>query len=233
MLTRRRFLALSTASAVAGLTGCRAAHLEWLEASTPPTVAASEVAASEAELRHAARLLNRFAYGATPAEVARVAALGADAFLGEQLAPDAISDWKAEWLTRRIESLRLDAPGVFDFTNAELIADLRRAAILRAVYSRRALYETMVEFWNDFFNIYAGKGDGGRLLVMHDRDAIRPHALGKFADLLRATATSPAMLVYLDGRANARGNPNENYARELLELHTLGADGVGGGDADA
>lgn len=221
MLPRRRFLALSAAAAVAGLTGCRAAHLQWLEASTPPP----PVAASEAELRHAARLLNRFAYGATPAEVARVAAIGADAFLEEQLAPDAIADWKADRLTRRIESLRLDAPGVFDFTNAELIADLRRAAILRAVYSRRALYETMVEFWSDFFNVYAGKGDCGRLLVIHDRDAIRPHALGKFADLLRATATSPAMLVYLDGRANTRGNPNENYARELLELHTLGVDG--------
>ncbi|MCS7080730.1 MAG: DUF1800 domain-containing protein [Chloracidobacterium sp.] len=220
MLTRRRFLALSTVSTVAGLTGCRASHLRWLEPSPPPPAAASE-----AELRHAARLLNRFAYGATPAEVARVAAMGADTFLEEQLAPDTIPDWKAAWLVRRIEALQLDAPGVFDFTNAELIAELRRAAILRAVYSRRALYETMVEFWNDFFSIYAEKGDGGRLLLIHDRTAVRPYALGKFADLLRATATSPAMLVYLDGRANTRGNPNENYARELLELHTLGVDG--------
>jgi uncharacterized protein (DUF1800 family) len=97
--------------------------------------------------------------------------------------------------------------------------------LLRAIYSERQLLEIMVEFWSDHFNIFAAKGDCAWLKVIDDREVIRPHALGKFRDLLRASATSAAMLVYLDGSANVRGNPNENYARELLELHTLGING--------
>ncbi len=88
----------------------------------------------------------------------------------------------------------------------------------------------MVEFWTDHLNIDLNKGDCIYLKPSDDRDVIRRHALGKFRDLIRASATSPAMLVYLDGKSNKvrRGSkdvPNENYARELLELHTLGVDG--------
>jgi uncharacterized protein (DUF1800 family) len=87
----------------------------------------------------------------------------------------------------------------------------------------------MVQFWSDHFNIDPSKGDCKWLKVVDDREVIRQHALGKFADLLRASALSPAMLWYLDGRVNRRANPadrpNENYARELLELHTLGVHG--------
>jgi len=87
----------------------------------------------------------------------------------------------------------------------------------------------MVEFWSNHFNIDPSKGECKWLKVADDRDVIRRHALGKFPELLRASALSPAMLWYLDGRANRRSNssdmPNENYARELLELHTLGVHG--------
>ena len=103
---------------------------------------------------------------------------------------------------------------------------MRQATLLRAIASERQLLEKMVEFWSDHFNIYSGKGDCAWLKVADDRDVIRKHALGNFRDLLAASASSPAMLVYLDGRANVAGKPNENYAREILELHTLG---VGGG----
>ncbi len=144
-----------------------------------------------------------------------------------------------------------------------LTGELQMARILRAVYSERQLQEVMVDFWTNHFNVFANKGADRWLLTAYDRDTIRPHTLGKFHDLLRATAESPAMLFYLDNfqsvspnaqtqqRPNAgrrllpdliRGNNaqqprpqpqpqqqrrgiNENYARELMELHTLGVDG--------
>jgi uncharacterized protein (DUF1800 family) len=123
-----------------------------------------------------------------------------------------------------------------------IIAELQASRILRAVYSERQLQEVMVDFWSNHFNIFAGKGADRWLLPAYDRDAIRPHALSKFSTLLQATAQSPAMLFYLDNfqsvspNANNRGplmqrpqqqrrGINENYARELMELHTLGVDG--------
>jgi uncharacterized protein (DUF1800 family) len=120
-----------------------------------------------------------------------------------------------------------------------VILELQQARLLRALYSQRQLYEVMVDFWSNHFNIFAGKGADRWLSTAYDRDTIRPHALGRFHDLLRATAQSPAMLFYLDNwlsaspdAALARMTPNnrrrglnENYARELMELHTLGVDG--------
>src|SRR5215216_1194093 len=121
-----------------------------------------------------------------------------------------------------------------------IIADLHASRILRAVYSERQLQEVMVDFWTNHFNIFAGKGADRWLLPAYDRDTMRPFAMSKFSTLLEATAKSPAMLFYLDnfqsvspntGRANPlrpqqqRRGINENYARELMELHTLGVDG--------
>jgi uncharacterized protein (DUF1800 family) len=152
-----------------------------------------------------------------------------------------------------------------------ITGELQASRILRAVYSERQLQEVMVDFWTNHFNVFAGKGADRWLLVSYDRDTIRPNAMGKFSDLLLATAQSPAMLFYLDNfqsvSPNAQlggGNParrgpaqllmgdrgnnrpqvrmtnnpeqqrpqqqarrgiNENYARELMELHTLGVDG--------
>ena len=121
-----------------------------------------------------------------------------------------------------------------------IIAELQASRILRAVYSERQLQEVMVDFWTNHFNIFANKGADRWLLPSYDRDTIRPFAMSKFSTLLEATAKSPAMLFYLDnfqsvspdaGRANPlrqqrqRRGINENYARELMELHTLGVDG--------
>ena len=131
-----------------------------------------------------------------------------------------------------------------------IMAELHASRILRAVYSERQLQEVMVDFWTNHFNVFAGKGADRWLLPSYDRDAIRPNALSKFSTLLQATAQSPAMLFYLDNfqsvspNANAnrgrgllqqlraeqrpqqqRRGINENYARELMELHTLGVDG--------
>ena len=114
----------------------------------------------------------------------------------------------------------------------EIAAQLAQAKLLRAVASRRQLQEVAADFWFNHFNVFAGKGAVAALLPEYDR-AIREKALGSFPELLLATARSPAMLVYLDNWRSSAPRPgaklrrglNENYARELLELHTLGVDG--------
>lgn len=125
-------------------------------------------------------------------------------------------------------------------TPQQLVAELQASRILRAVYSERQLQEVMVDFWANHFNVFAAKGADRWLLISYDRDTIRPNTLGKFKDLLVATAQSPAMLFYLDNFQSVSPNAqqrrrqqqqrqrrgiNENYARELMELHTLGVDG--------
>ena len=99
------------------------------------------------------------------------------------------------------------------------------AAQYRQMFSQRQLYEVMVEFWSDHFNIHLVNGLGPTLKPEDDRQVIRAHALGNFRDLLHASAKSPSMLFYLDNFFNLASAPNENYARELMELHTLGVDG--------
>ncbi len=106
-----------------------------------------------------------------------------------------------------------------------MVGELRSATLLRRVLSRRQVFERVVEFWTDHFNISVDKGDCWYLKPIDDRQVVRRHAFGNLHDLLQASAHSPAMLVYLDNQANHRSAPNENYARELLELHTLGVDG--------
>ena len=124
-----------------------------------------------------------------------------------------------------------------------IIAELQASRILRAVYSERQLQEVMVDFWTNHFNVFANKGADRWLLTSYDRDTIRPNAMAKFSQLLEATAKSPAMLFYLDNfqsvspdadagrrgilrpQQQQRRGINENYARELMELHTLGVDG--------
>ncbi len=98
----------------------------------------------------------------------------------------------------------------------------RDAVMLQAVYGANPLYERMVWFWLNHFSVDAGKGHGRWLAADYAQQVIRPHALGHFRDLVLATLQSPAMLEFLDNAQNARGRINENYARELMELHTLG-----------
>jgi uncharacterized protein (DUF1800 family) len=137
-----------------------------------------------------------------------------------------------------------------------VLGELAEAKLLRAIYSNRQLAEVMTDFWFNHFNVFIGKGPDRYMVSAYERDVIRPHALGKFKDILEATAKSPAMLFYLDNwqsvgpnsdlalygpqrfagrrgrfprpRPQAKNRPsglNENYAREIMELHTLGVDG--------
>ena len=174
--------------------------------------------------------LNRLTFGPGPGDHARVSAMGVGAFIEEQLAPEKIDDPLCDRVTARFSDMWNEPLGEqYDADPEALPPVLRRVTLLRAVYSERQLFEVMCEFWSDHFNIDPGKGDCRWTKPTDDADVIRKHALGNFRELLRASALSPAMLWYLDGRANVKRKPdekpNENYARELMELHTLGVHG--------
>jgi uncharacterized protein (DUF1800 family) len=106
-----------------------------------------------------------------------------------------------------------------------LAYEAARRDLLRAVYSPAQLQEQMVWFWLNHFSVFQNKAELRWLVGDYEEHAIRPHALGHFRDLVLATLEHPAMLQYLDNRQNKIGRSNENYARELLELHTLGVNG--------
>jgi len=177
----------------------------------------------------ATHIINRITFGPRPGDYQRVTAMGIDMFIEQQLNPEKISDSSCDRKVASIESLAEPAAELYEYNSEELLTDMTRYKLLRGIYSKRQLYEVMVDFWTDHFNIVSGKGDCRWLKAADDRDVIRRHALGRFRDLVRASAVSPAMLIYLDGHDNkvigTNDRPNENYARELLELHTLGVHG--------
>ena len=192
-------------------------------------------APDRSEIGIVSHCLNRLTFGGVPGDYDRVSALhsepekAVDVFIEQQLTPESIDDGLAERATRQFEYLQ-HAPGdLYNFTIDGLLDEMLSYTVIRATRSKRQLHEVMVHFWTDHFNIDSSKGDCRWLTAAHDRDVIRKHAMGSFPEMLRATATSPAMLWYLDGRVNRKAKdedkPNENYARELLELHTLGVDG--------
>jgi uncharacterized protein (DUF1800 family) len=177
--------------------------------------------------------LNRLTFGPRVQERARFMEIGLQAFIEEQLAYDSINDFDCDLLLSPFKTLKMDANELEGISNQlfenydreKVPSELRQATLLRQLYSKRQLYEVMVEFWSDHFNIFIEKGNGFYLKTVDDREVIRKHALGSFRDLVWASAHSPAMMIYLDNQANEKSRPNENYARELMELHTLGVDG--------
>jgi uncharacterized protein (DUF1800 family) len=244
--------------------------------------------------------LNRLAYGPRPGDVPRVAADGVMRWIDRQLSPDGIDDHRLVTRARQFQILEYDRGDLAAmYTEAQrerrerklaagadtmadpaaspiaqrgrrLAGEFADLAVVRAALSERQLYEVMVDFWTNHFNVYVAKGADRFLTPDYIEHTIRPRTMGKFEDLLIATARSPAMLFYLDNwesvapgsvpptalRVRARPlfgrrpglfdpmrNParqdslrrraleripkgiNENYARELLELHTLGVDG--------
>ncbi len=226
--TRREFLGLAGGIVAAMQAGCdRVAQLA-LEPKPPLDFGPWAVPAGDAR-DSVTRVLNRLTYGHRPGDYARVSAMGIATYIEEQLAPESIDDSPCDALVRRIEAIHVPLGELFEYKKDYLHQELVRAKMVRSVYSRRQLFEVMVEFWTDHFNIDSSKGDCAWLKAADDREVIRRHALGSFPAMLKASATSPAMLWYLDGRVNRRmsrgDRPNENYARELMELHTLGVDG--------
>ncbi|MEE8154551.1 MAG: DUF1800 domain-containing protein [Phycisphaerales bacterium] len=227
--TRRRFVHLMGATgAAAALSGCESAT-DALAAllSAEPDADFRPPTAAEVDLN--SHLINRLTYGPRPGDYQRVKSMGAAAFIQEQLEPESIGDRSCNRKVAHIDSLYEPTGELYEFNERRLLADLTAHKMLRAVYSRRQLHEVMVDFWTDHFNIVSGKGDCKWLKAADDRDVIRRHALGNFRELVKASALSPAMLIYLDGHDNKvvhpGDKPNENYARELMELHTLGVHG--------
>ena len=108
------------------------------------------------------------------------------------------------------------------------VAEVECMTLVRQIYSQRQLFEVMVDFWHDHFSVFGWDYDGGPMFVAMDRDAIRPYALGNFRTMLQAVGESASMMYMLDLYASQSGHPNENYARELMELHTLGAENYAG-----
>ncbi|RMG97965.1 MAG: DUF1800 domain-containing protein [Chloroflexi bacterium] len=224
--SRREFLKLGSLAAVATTaTGCSTIGRQIAANDLPETLAVPTAVSTTvaAQTSVAWRLLNRAAYGPRPGDLDRVTKMGAEGWLEEQLHPEQIEDTAVDLMIRGLTLYHMDASQLIEQEPADGARELIGATIVRALYSNRQLYETMVEFWSDHFNIYLRKVKTMPLLkILDDRDVIRPYALGKFGDLLRASVHSPAMLVYLDNVRNNKSHPNENYARELMELHTLG-----------
>ncbi|MEP6753933.1 MAG: DUF1800 domain-containing protein [Chthonomonadales bacterium] len=225
-LRRREALQLgAVAGAGVALTGCSAIARRFVH--TQPI---DSVRLPAGDVSKETRLINRVSYGPIPGEVARIRKIGAENYLTEQLHP---KDNEPDILSTRLaslEALQINASELGDQPEEEITRQLQMATLLYAVYSPHQLRERMVEFWTNHFNIYSRKGE-----IAYDQptdllQVLRTNALGKFPDLLRTSAHSPAMLQYLDNQVNRKkdtkgAGANENYARELLELHTLGVHG--------
>jgi uncharacterized protein (DUF1800 family) len=159
----------------------------------------------------AVQLLNRITFGATPELIKELRSLGAEAFIQQQLQPNLIND----------SAFEAYLAGVLEPETNDMIK-LQHTQIARANYSKRQLLEVMTWFWENHFNTDRSKT--GNDFELAENNAFRAHALGRFRDLLDASAKSPAMLLFLDNHQSQKLAPNENYARELMELHTLGVD---------
>jgi uncharacterized protein (DUF1800 family) len=197
-------------------------------------------------------VLNRVTWGVNDATVRRAGEAGIARYLESQLRPAAaplppaaqaqlaaltISQRPLPQLVFELERRRKDADALVDDDARKLAQqgyqqELNRLAreaatraLLRALYSPNQLQEQMTWFWMNHFSIHQGKANLRAMVGDYEAQAIRPHALGKFRALLAATVHHPAMLRYLDNEQNALNHLNENYARELMELHTLGVDG--------
>ena len=205
------------------------------------------------ERQRALHALNRLAFGARPGDVDRVVNEGVDVWIDRQLHPETISDRAVDARLCQLPTLEMtnadivstyyapiqqarrekkagepidtDAMKMMRQKSQGLVRDLVAQRVIRATQSERQLNEVMVDFWFNHFNVFVGKGIDRFLLTSYERDAIRPHIWDRFEDLLMATAKSPAMMFYLDNARSRANALNENYAREIMELHTLGVDG--------
>lgn len=228
-LPRRAFLettgkGLALAGVTALLPGCGGGGDNNGEGAPSPGAPAPTIPSPDAAYLQ----LRRTSYGVTQTEMT-AASTDPDGYLETQLHPEQLNDGIAEDAIAQRFPNALRSPeqlrGGFPANQQQVVADLISATLLRRFYSPRQLFEAVVEMWGDHFNVHIRNGIGPILHPAYDFETLRPHALSSFRSLLGATARSPAMLFYLDNFLNLRTAPNENYARELMELHTLGVDG--------
>jgi len=197
--------------------------------------------------------MNRITWGANPASMQQMHAQGLAGYLDQQLRPDVnaplplpiaaqiaglrisqvplaqlVADMEAQ--RKAIDAITNDddkkaAQQAYQQAMNQLGKEAATRSLLRDLYSPKQLQEQMTWFWVNHFSVHLYKHNLRAMVGDYEEQAIRPHALGRFRDLLGATVHHPAMLRYLDNEQNAAGRINENYARELMELHTLGVDG--------
>ncbi len=156
------------------------------------------------------QLLSRTSFGTTPAMIAKIDRVGPDAYLAQQLNPASIPDTAFKQLIQG--------------WIPEEKRDIDLYQLIYSIYSDKQLLEVMTWFWDNHFNTDINKTYHVEYELNENR-AFRNNAFGYFRNLLQISATSPAMMIYLDNHSSRKEDPNENYARELLELHTMGVDG--------
>jgi len=186
-------------------------------------------------------VLTRLGYGPRPGDIESFEGLGENddarlaGWLDQQLAPSDIDDddleerleaanFRSLDLNRREAWTRYYSEPAEDVSGADPFNEVVRATYMRATFSNAGLYEMLVRFWHDHFNVYAGQGLIRSMIAHYDHEVIRPFALGNFRELLGEVAQSTSMLSYLDNYVSTSAGPNENWARELFELHTMGAE---------
>jgi uncharacterized protein (DUF1800 family) len=190
------------------------------------------------------RWLTRATFGYSIVDAIAFNALGStdearwQAWVDQQLSPATINDAVCDallanagftTLSRTPEQLWAAREASSNYFQRMLpIAETECATLIRQLHSKRQLFEVMVSFWHDHFSVFGWDYDGGPLFPPFDRDAIRPNVFGNFRTMLQATCQSAAMMYMLDLYGSVSGHPNENYARELMELHTLGAENYAG-----
>jgi uncharacterized protein (DUF1800 family) len=175
------------------------------------------------------------AFGPRPGDIEAFQALGATdeerlrLYVEQQLTPETIddSDCEARLAAHHFAYLQESLANLIGLQGKDrrgAVIEVQLATYCRAVYSKRQLVEVLADHWHDHFNVYAAQPTVRSLFIHFDRDIIRPHLFGNFRAMLQAVAQSPAMLFYLDNQFNSGAFPNENFARELFELHTMGAE---------
>ena len=172
-----------------------------------------------------AHLLRRATFGPTPAALAEAARLGVAGWLDRQLDPERIDDPVCDAVLDRlplatapIATVRARLP-VHSYA---AFKQLGQATVARAAWSNRQLFEMTALFWANHLHVAAPSNGVWDSRGDYEATVIRRHAFGRFADMLKASVRHPAMLTYLDNRSSTKAHPNENYARELMELHTVG-----------
>ncbi len=218
-MNRRQFLKTFGVGAVA------AAPLMRVLAALPEGAFAPAPASSAP----VANVVGRLTFGITPDLYTHLQTVDTPAFIAEQLAPETIDDSDAEQRMQEFADILSQNGGVLaqEYGGMRNIVEgaLIGQWITRATYSQRQLYERMVQFFSNHFYEYAGKAIVLFLKVDDERDVIRPNVMTNFRQLLGASAHSPAMLLFLDNAESTKDVPNENYARELMELQTVSVDG--------
>jgi uncharacterized protein (DUF1800 family) len=219
-LTRRRLF---------GLTAAGAGGLAVASVGAPAASAAEGSGADFVTIDQNLHLLRRATFGPTPALVTAIKSQGRKAWLEKQLTPQNIDDSACDRLIReRFPRVSWSIPAARDGLEPfswDLMFELTAATIARAAWSKRQLFESMCDFWSNHLNVSNPSDRVWDNRQDYDRRVIRKHALGRFEDMLIASATHPAMLLYLNNADSTKENPNENYGRELLELHSVSVDG--------